>query len=351
MEKKTAIVVINNTHFDSQRILAYNNVERIAWFAQLVDDDASIHDEDLVVVFDTVEEFCNIFNHGWEVSPSESLVAIEYTEKVDGKFHNPHYPIGDLSMRLCVKIKDRCQNLIELQKIANIFKEISKNCLGNTECKISGYWNDNCDYRMHIYLIGDKCMILNNLSDFIFEIHDCYAVSFCEPEWSVDGKDLSAIKFDGDEHEYDDKTPVVSQSEPIKVGNVKVVDTDTLAPQMDTKPEEKKEEVKEKPKYDGEFVDHIADIWREGRRIILVELSGEKYVINGLFDNDDIIIDCYIADTMHRIDRYFIVGAQDAPMDEAEWYADYFMKKVVKDRKIGDCWYLTETQFKFLKEA
>lgn len=348
MEKKTAIVVINNKHFDSQRILAYNNVERIAWFAGLVDDNVSINDPELVSVYDTVDAYCREYNAGCLRSEVFDLVTIEYTEKVNGKFVNAPYPIGDLSMRLCLRISKESQNDTDVRNIAIAIRRDCKSYFGdNTQCVINGYNNDTWDYRLNVYLLGDKCRILNNLYEFLFEIYEMRGIVSCEPEWSVDGIDLSAIKFDGDEDEYDEEIPAIPPHlQPIKVENPKVVDTDTLAPQMETKPE-----VKEEPKYDGEFVDHIADIWREGHRTILVELSGEKYVINGLFDNQDVIIDCYVADTMQRIDRYFVVGAQEPKVDEAEWYVGYFMKKVAKDRKIGDCWYLSDKQFKFLKEA
>lgn len=347
MEKKTAIVVINNNQFATGAILAKNNAQRIDWFSRLVDNDDTINNKEYVNVFDTVEEFCNVFNNGWEISIEETLVAIEYTEKIDGKFVNAPYPIGDLSMRLCLRISKESQNDTDVRNIAIAIRRDCKSYFGdNTQCVINGYNNDTWDYRLNVYLLGDKCRILNNLYEFLFEIYEMRGIVSCEPEWSVDGIDLSAIKFDGDEDEYDEEIPIPPHLQPIKVENPKVVDTDTLAPQMETKPE-----VKEEPKYDGEFVDHIADIWREGHRTILVELSGEKYVINGLFDNQDVIIDCYVADTMQRIDRYFIVGAQDAQTDEAEWYVGYFMKKVAKDRKFGDCWYLSDKQFKFLKEA
>ena len=131
-----------------------------------------------------------------------------------------------------------------------------------------------------------------------------------------------------------------------------IFETTTLPiPPKEIKIEEKKEDVKEKPKYDGDFLDHVVSIFEEGHRVILVDVSGEKYVLNGLFDNDDVIIDCYVADTMQRIDRYFIVGAQEAPMDEAESYAEYFARKVVKDRYVWGCWFLTDKQFEFLKNA
>lgn len=107
-------------------------------------------------------------------------------------------------------------------------------------------------------------------------------------------------------------------------------------------PKEIKVEEEPKPtaeiKRDGEFVDHLAQIWEQGHKTICVELSGEKYIINGLFTNEDVIIDVYIADTMQRIDRYFVIGAQELAYTEAEWYYDYFVKKVVKDRNINECW-------------
>lgn len=357
MEKKTAIVVINKQHFHSERIFKYNNDERIAWFANVVDDDITIHDSELVTVFDTVEEYCHEYNAGCMRSEDFDIIPIVYTDKVGGKFQNTQYPIYDLSMRLCVKISQQKQNDTDIRNIAIAIREEYKKHFGDdTQCVINGYNNDTWDYRLHIYLLGDKCRILNNLHDFIFMVHDICGVCFCEPEWSVDGKDLSAIRFDGDEYEYDeevkhpaDNMPIVP--EPIKVENPKVVDTDTLAPQMEIKSEEKKEEVKENRKYDGDFLDHVVSIFEEGHRVILVDVSGEKYVLNGLFDNDDVIIDCYVADTMQRIDRYFIVGAQEAPMDEAESYAEYFARKVVKDRYVGGCWFLTDKQFEFLKNA
>lgn len=122
-------------------------------------------------------------------------------------------------------------------------------------------------------------------------------------------------------------------------------------PPKEIKIEEKEEDVNENRKYDGDFLDHVVSIFEEGHRVILVDVSGVKYVLNGLFDNDDVIIDCYVADNMQRIDRYFIVGAQEAPMDEAESYAEYFVRKVVKDRYVGECWFLTDKQFEFLKNA
>lgn len=357
MEKKTAIVVINKKDFLSEAIFKYNNDERIAWFARLVDEDTSINNSELVTVFDTVEEYCHEYNAGCMRSEDFDIIPIVYTDKVGGKFQNTQYPIYDLSMRLCVKISQQKQNDTDLRNIAIAIREEYKKHFGDdTQCVINGYNNDTWDYRLHIYLLGDKCRILNNLHDFIFMVHDICGVCFCEPEWSVDGKDLSAIRFDGDEDEYDeevkhhaDNMPIVP--EPIKVENPKVVDTDTLAPQMEIKSEEKKEEVKESRKYDGDFLDHVASIFREGHRVILVDVSGVKYVLNGLFDNDDVIIDCYVADNMQRIDRYFIVGAQEAPMDEAESYAEYFVRKVVKDRYVGECWFLTDKQFEFLKNA
>lgn len=235
MEKKTAIVVISSTQFDVDAILKKNNDSRLAWFSQLVDEDCTIHDLDSVLVFDNIEDFCGDYNCGGVRGFNDFLVAIEYTDKIDGKFVN----------------------------------RISSN------------------------------------------------------------------------------TPTVSQVEPIKVENIKLVDADTLSAQIN----EELEEAESTPKYNGEFIGHIEEIWREGHKTILVELSGEKYVINGLFDNDDVIIDCYVADTMQRIDRYFIVGAQQKSHDEAECYCEYFLERIAKDRNINECWFLTERQFKFLKEA
>lgn len=344
MEKKTAIVVINKNQFDSQKILAYNNVERIAWFASVVDDDFSIRDPELISVFDTVEEYCHEYNAGCMRSEDFDIIPIVYTDKVGRKFQNTQYPINDLSMRLCVKIIVHNQNDEDLQAVAIRIREISKNLFGDTQCFVSGYWNNHDDYRLHVYLLGDKCRILYNLPDFIFDVNDYYGVSFIAPEWTVDGKDLSAIKFDGDEHEYDDNTPVVPQSE-------EVVDADTLASQIETKSEENKEEVNENRKYDGDFLDHVVSIFEGGHRVILVDVSGVKYVLNGLLDNEDVIIDCYEADTMKRIDRYFVMGAQDEPWNEAVAYADYFMSKIVKARLYLEAWFLTDKQFEFLKNA
>ena len=143
MEKKTAIVVINKNQFDSQRILAYNNAGRIAWFAQLVDNDTTIHDIEFVMVFDTMEEFCNEYNCGCLRSEHDVLVTIEYTEKVGGKFRNPQYPINDLSMRICVKISQQKQNDTDIRNIAIAIREECKNHFGeDTQCVINGYNND-----------------------------------------------------------------------------------------------------------------------------------------------------------------------------------------------------------------
>ena len=111
------------------------------------------------------------------------------------------------------------------------------------------------------------------------------------------------------------------------------------------------EKVKEKPKYDGAFLAHVASIFNEGHRVILVYVSGVKYVLNGLFDNKDVIIDCYEADTMKRVDRYFVIGAQDKDWNEAAAYAEHFMSKIVKERLYLDTWFLTDKQFEFLKNA
>ena len=344
MEKKTAIVVINKQHFYSERIFKYNNDERIAWFASVVDDDFSIRDPELISVFDTVEEYCNEYNAGCMRSEDFDIIPIEYTDKVCGKFQNNQYAINDLSMRICVGIIEHHQNDEDLQAIAIRIREKSKDLFGDTQCFVSGYWNDIGDYRLHVYLLGDKFRILNNLHDFIFEVYDCCGVSLGEPDRSVDGKDLSAIKFDGDEDEHDDNTPVVPQSE-------EVVDADSHASQIETKSEEKEEDVNENRKYDGDFLDHVVSIFEEGHRVILVDVSGVKYVLNGLFDNEDVIIDCYEADTMKRIDRYFVIGAQDVPWDGAVAYADYFISKIVKERLYLDAWFLTDKQFEFLKNA
>lgn len=131
-----------------------------------------------------------------------------------------------------------------------------------------------------------------------------------------------------------------------------IFETTTLPiPPKEIKIEEKKEDVKEKPKYDGGFLAHVASIFREGHRVILVDVSGVKYVLNGLFDNEDVIIDCYEADTMKRIDRYFVIGAQDEAWNEADAYAEHFMSKIVKERLYLDAWFLTDKQFEFLKNA
>lgn len=352
MEKKTAIVVIKNIHFDTIKILMKDNAERIKWFGQLVDNNATIHDHDLVRVYNTVEEFCNEYNAESEQGYGYSLVAINYTEKIDGKFVDTPYPIYDLSMRLSVGVMSSYQHDKYVYRIVKEIKEQSARRFGDIQCLVSGYWNAKNDYRLHVYLLGDKCRILNNLHDFILDVNDGLGVSYVEGEWSVDGNKLSAIKYDGDEDEYNEETkhpaegmPIVPEPKPIKVENPKVVDTDTLAPQMDIKEDE------EKPKYGNDFLEHIASIWEDGQRTILVDVSGMKFVINGLFDNQDVIIDVYVADTMQRIDRYIEVGATDGCLAEAEYYAEHFAKKIVKDCVVTDSWYLTEKQFKFLKDA
>lgn len=131
-----------------------------------------------------------------------------------------------------------------------------------------------------------------------------------------------------------------------------IFETTTLPiPPKEIKIEEKKEEVNENRKYDGDFLDHVVSIFEEGHRVILVDVSGVKYVLNGLFDNEDVIIDCYEADTMKRIDRYFVVGARDEAWNEAAAYAEHFMSKIVKERLYLDAWFLTDKQFEFLKNA
>lgn len=105
------------------------------------------------------------------------------------------------------------------------------------------------------------------------------------------------------------------------------------------------------PKYDGELLNHLLSIWEEPSTptTLSVELSGEKYIIRGLFANEDTIIDVFLANDMKHIDRYFVVGSQDGADNETNHYYEYFLENVVKDRHINECWYLSEEEFQFLK--
>lgn len=101
------------------------------------------------------------------------------------------------------------------------------------------------------------------------------------------------------------------------------------------------------------FVEHVEDIYdsKTKQGSFWVDISGEKHIVNCLFDNEDAIVHVYKARTMELLDRYLVVGAQSGAHEESECIADWFCENFVQDGNLTEVWNLTERQFSFLKNA